>query len=71
MHLSATKMLSFLINDMLDYAQMSAGKFRKSEMKFDLVKSINDIVRIMRFKADEIGIKFDINLEGLMQPKAS
>ena len=25
MHLSATKILSFLINDMLDYAQLSAG----------------------------------------------
>ena len=29
MQMSATKILGFLINDMLDYGQLSAGKFRK------------------------------------------
>ena len=46
---------------MLDYAQISAGQFRKTFKKFDLVKSVDDIVKIMKFKADEFGISMDIN----------
>ena len=71
MHLSATKILNFLINDMLDYAQLSAGKFRKNAIKFDVIKSVDDIAKIMKFKADELGVKLDINLNGLFkdQPK--
>ena len=57
MQLSATKILGFLINDMLDYAQLSAGQFRKNFKKFDLIESVNDIVKVMRAKGDEVGIK--------------
>ena len=56
MQVSATKVLNFLINDMLDYAQLSAGQFRKFVKKFDLVEAIDDIVKIMKFKAKELNI---------------
>ena len=52
MQMSASKILCFLINDMLDYAQLSAGQFRKFMSKFNLNDSINDVVKIMRFKAN-------------------
>ena len=52
---------------MLDYAQLSAGRFRKFLRRFDLIKSINETVGIMKFKANELGIKININLAELFQ----
>ena len=66
LHLSASKILSFLINDMLDYAQLSAGQFRKLIKQFDLVSSIDDIVRIMAFKAEELDLTINIDLSSLV-----
>ena len=42
---------------MLDYAKFSAGQFRKFQSKFDLEKAINEILEVMNFKADSLGIK--------------
>ena len=42
---------------MLDYAQFSSGQFRKFQNKFDLEKSIDEILEVMNFKADRLGIK--------------
>ena len=66
MQLSATKILTFLINDMLDYAQLSAGQFRKFSKEFDFIKSVDDVAKIMRLKADELKIIIDINLSSLV-----
>lgn len=49
---TAVKLLNFIINDMLDYAQLNAGKFRKQLVRFDLVESISEVLDIMKFKAD-------------------
>lgn len=61
LQLSATQILNFLVNDMLDYAQLSSGQFRKFFKKFNLIDSVKDIVNIMKYKADEFGI--DIRLD--------
>lgn len=61
LQLSATQILNFLVNDMLDYAQLSSGQFRKFFKKFNLIESVKDIVNIMKYKADEFGI--DIRLD--------
>ena len=50
------KLLNFIINDMLDYAQLNAGKFRENMVRFDLVESISEVLDIMKFKADQLGI---------------
>ena len=42
---------------MLDYAQLSAGKFRKNYTRFNLVESVCDIIDVMDFKAQELGIR--------------
>ena len=63
MQSSASKILGLLINDMLDYAQLSAGQFRKFIKQFNLYESIEDIVRIMRFKADQLGVDIEINID--------
>ena len=60
---SAVKLLGFLVNDMLDYGQLSAGKFRKQITKFNLNETVEEIINIMKFKADELGVKMIIQIE--------
>ena len=62
MQVSASKILNFLINNMLDYALLSAGQFRKFVKKFDLKESIDDVVKILKLKADELNINIQVNL---------
>ena len=67
---SATKILGNLINDMLDYAQLSAGNFRKLMKNFNLIESVEDVIKIMRFKADQFGIAIEVNFEKLIEDRA-
>lgn len=67
MQMSSTKILGYLVNDMLDYTQLSAGKFRKSIKKFDLIESINAVKQIMHLKAVELGIQIVINTSHLIR----
>ena len=55
--LSAVKILNFLVNDMLDYAQFSAGQFRKFITKFNLNEAVTEIFNILHYKATEMGIE--------------
>lgn len=43
---SSTKLLNFLVNDMLDLSQMNSGKFRKNVLKFNIFEAITEIVNI-------------------------
>lgn len=70
MQLSATKILCFLINDMLDYAQLSAGQFRKNFKRFDLISSINDILNVIRAKSDDLGITVNFDITKLVSESA-
>lgn len=48
--------MSFLVQDILDYAQINAGKFRKIFSKFNLKDSIEEILLIMKYKAEQLGV---------------
>jgi len=37
---SSSNMMSFLVDDLLDFAQLNAGKFRKVVKEFDLREAI-------------------------------
>jgi len=39
-------MMSFLVDDLLDFAQLNAGVFRKRIEVFDLEKAINEVIHI-------------------------
>ena len=43
---SSVKLLDFLINDILDYAQLRSGKFRMRVTSFDLREAIEEIILI-------------------------
>ena len=59
--------MEFLIQDLLDYAQIKAGKFRKNIKKFNLRDAIEKIMCIQRKKAEENGIKFSVIYENIAQ----
>ena len=43
---SSANVMSFLVQDLLDYAQIKAGKFRKNISNFDIRKSIETVMCI-------------------------
>ena len=54
---SSANIMSFLVDDLLDYAQLNAGKFRKVEKSFNLSEAIQEIVDIQTDKAEMMGVK--------------
>jgi len=56
---SSVKILNFVISDMLDYAQLGAGQFRKSIEQIDLIESVEETVDILRYKAEELDISLN------------
>lgn len=50
-------MMSFLVDDLLDFAQLNAGKFRKVCKPFDLKEAIEEIISIQKEKAKMAGIE--------------
>ena len=55
---SAENLLA-LINDILDYSKIDAGKLVFEEADFDLKDRINSIVQVLKVKADEKGIRVE------------
>lgn len=43
---SSGKLLDFLINDILDFAQLRSGKFRMRVTAFDLREAIEEVILI-------------------------
>ena len=45
-------MLNFLVADILDFAQIKQGKFRKNKQFFNLKDNIQEVINVQQFKAD-------------------
>ena len=54
---SSSNLMSFLVDDLLDFAQLNNGKFRKVAKEFDLKEAIREVVEIQKEKAKMQGIK--------------
>ena len=54
---SSSNMMSFLVDDLLDFAQLNAGKFRKVVKEFDLREAIQEMIDIQKDKASMGGIR--------------
>ena len=57
--------MSFLVDDLLDFAQLNNGKFRKVNKEFDLREAIEEVVQIQSEKARMQGI----SLKGIFKPQ--
>jgi signal transduction histidine kinase len=50
--------MSFMVQDLLDYAQIKANKFRKVLKTFNIRESVERVMCIQRKKAQEQTIEF-------------
>lgn len=55
-------MLNYLVADILDFAQMKQGKFRKNIQYFDLKLAIEEVISILQYKADQLGINISLKI---------
>ena len=53
---SSTKLLSFYVNDILDFAQINAGRFRRDCHNMDIKQTIEEVMLIMQNKAEQQGV---------------
>ena len=49
--MSSEELMSFLVNNILDYAQISSGKFRKQYNVFNVKNCIEEVILVLQFKA--------------------
>ena len=57
-------MLNFLVQDILDFAQIKENKFRKNIQNFDLKESIQEVVNVQQYKAEQLGINVSVEVDG-------
>ena len=59
---SASKTLLSLINDILDFSKIESGKLELVQGEYDLSVVINDLVNMIRPKADGKKLEFEVNV---------
>ena len=62
---ASSSLMEFLIQDLLDYAQIKAGKFRKNVQSFNIRNAIEKVMCIQRKKALQNGIDFSVEYENI------
>jgi len=58
--LASTKLLIYLVNDLLSFAQISAGKFRKEISVMDVRQTVKEVMLIQKHKALMMGIELSL-----------
>mgnify|MGYP000470834772 CR=1 FL=1 len=43
--------LTFIVQDMLDFAQIGSGNFRKNSNEFDIIQAVEEVMIIQQRKA--------------------
>lgn len=61
-HQSAENLLG-IINDILDFSKVEAGKLEMETVNFHLVDVIDNMVNIVKLKAEEKNIRFSVSLQ--------
>mgnify|MGYP000913038103 FL=1 len=62
---ASAKIMTFLVQDLLDYAQLKSGKFRKNISKFNIMKTVQKVIKIQEQKALKKGIRLFANFENI------
>jgi signal transduction histidine kinase len=55
--------MHFTIQDLLDYAQIRADKFRKNISKFNVVDTVKKVIAIQQQQADQKSVNLHYELE--------
>ena len=62
---SSAELMSAMIQDFLDYAQIKSGNFRKNITTFNIRESIEKVTSIQKLKADSRGLSISIEFENI------
>lgn len=62
---NSAKMMQFIIQDMLDFAQIKSDKFRHNYQLFNIRESIEKVMSILRQKATDKQIKFTAKFKNI------
>jgi signal transduction histidine kinase len=57
---SSANLMEFLVQDLLDFAQIRAGKFRKNIKQFNIKEAIDQVIDIQSYKAGKQGIELKV-----------
>ena len=60
---SASETLLSLINDILDFSKIESGKMEIVEVSYQLSSLLNDVVNMIRYKAEQKGLAFYIKVD--------
>lgn len=60
---SASNSLLSLINDILDFSKIEAGKMEIILAQYQIGSTINDLINMVASRAEEKGLKFDIDVD--------
>lgn len=60
------KTLLSLINDLLDFSKIEAGKMEIIPYEYELSSTINDLINMVRAKAEDKGLELNINVDPAM-----
>lgn len=64
---ASSTMMTFLVQDLLDYAQIKAGKFRKNISQFDIKMMVEEVMCIQRNEANQKQITFEAHFDDIPQ----
>jgi predicted ATPase/signal transduction histidine kinase/DNA-binding response OmpR family regulator len=64
----SSEVLLALINDILDFSKIEAGKLELEQTDFDLNELLDSVVRILRSKADEKGLRLTRQTQADVHP---
>ncbi len=59
---SAGDLLLSVINDVLDFSKIEAGRFELERAPFDLRAALDDVSRLVRFKAERKGLTYSLHV---------
>ena len=62
---SSANLMGFMIQDILDYSQIKAGKFRKNIKAFNIRDTVKQVMKIQQKKAQDQGNEFLATFEGI------
>lgn len=53
---NSSKILLFLVNDLMDFTQIKNGKFKKNEVPVNIRESVSDMIEIVNLALVEKGL---------------
>ena len=59
---SASQTLLSLINDILDFSKIESGKMEIVETAYDMASMLNDVINMVRVKAEDKNLRFNVNI---------